>query len=192
MSSNGKVALLGYPGAQTLLEAETSRRGLDLEVFDQPLKDLGSFERVISFGYRHILKEAVLATAKAPVVNLHISLLPYNRGAHPNFWSWMEGSPSGVTVHEIDAGIDTGPIVAQKRVSIEPEGRSFRDTYTILMEEMASLFAECCSAILDGRYNASPQKGEGTFHRIADLPSWMTSWDMQISDAVARFRDGGG
>ncbi len=41
--------------------------------------------------------------------------LPFNRGAHPNFWSFMEKTPSGVTMHEINSGIDKGKIIVQKK-----------------------------------------------------------------------------
>ena len=38
---------------------------------------------------------------------MHISYLPFNRGAHPNYWSFKDNSPKGVTIHFIDNGIDT-------------------------------------------------------------------------------------
>ncbi|MCL0081308.1 hypothetical protein M1N64_03665 [Peptococcaceae bacterium] len=41
-------------------------------------------------------------------INLHISFLPWNRGADPNFWSFIENAPVGVSIHYLDEGIDTG------------------------------------------------------------------------------------
>ncbi|MEM9343722.1 MAG: formyltransferase family protein [Pseudomonadota bacterium] len=190
MGSTAKVAFLGYDDAQTSLTEEIRRRGFDVESRGDPVTDLGPYDRVVSFGYRHILKPAALRTLKAPIVNLHISYLPYNRGAHPNFWSWMEGTPSGVSIHEIDAGIDTGPIVDQKKVLMEPEGLTFRDTYRLLFKEMEALFVASADEILGGTYQTTQQSENGTFHRASDLPPWMTSWDMRITDAIARFRDG--
>lgn len=189
MASNEKVAFLGYDRKETSLVEEIERRGFDVEFHKDQLDDLSSFERVVSFGYRHLLKPEVLATSKYPVLNLHIAYLPYNKGAHPNFWSWVKGTPSGVTIHEIDAGIDTGPIVDQRQVSIEPDGLTFRDTYEILFREMETLFIERASSILNGSYRTTSQSGTGSFHRVADLPDWVSSWDMQVTDAIARYKN---
>ena len=43
---------------------------------------------------------------KRPIVNLHISYLPFNRGSHPNYWSFVENTPKGVSIHEIDEQIE--------------------------------------------------------------------------------------
>ena len=81
------------------------------------VNDLSYYDWVISYGYRHILKKQHIKSAKNPIINLHISFLPYNRGADPNYWSWVEDTPKGVTIHEIDEGIDTGDIIIQKQVN---------------------------------------------------------------------------
>jgi methionyl-tRNA formyltransferase len=49
-------------------------------------------------------------------LNLHISLLPLNRGAHPAAWAIREGTKHGVTIHKIDSGLDTGEIVYQEEI----------------------------------------------------------------------------
>src|SRR5688500_18057136 len=74
---------------------------------------------IISYSYRHIIKKDVLAKYPGKFINLHIAYLPFNRGADPNLWSVIEGTPSGVTIHVIDDGIDTGPIIAQRLVAID-------------------------------------------------------------------------
>ena len=48
-------------------------------------------------------------------INLHISYLPWNRGADPNLWSAV-GMPKGVTIHYINDGFDTGDILFQKAI----------------------------------------------------------------------------
>ena len=48
-----------------------------------------------------------------------MSYLPYNRGAHPNFWSFVNNTVKGVTIHEIDQGIDTGKIILQKSIKFD-------------------------------------------------------------------------
>lgn len=180
------VAFLGYGATQTRLVDHLCDQGADVSHHTGPIRDFGDVDLVVSFGYRHILKPEVLATARRPVLNLHISYLPYNRGAHPNFWSWIEGTPAGVSIHEIDAGIDTGAVVDQHRLLVAPEGLSFRETHAMLIEAVEALFVARCADILAGRYRARPQSGEGTFHRMADLPDWMDDWDMPITEAIAR------
>lgn len=151
---------------------------------------LSRYDVVVSFGYRHILGPDVLRTLNRPAINLHIAYLPYNRGAHPNFWSWVEGTPSGVTIHEIDEGIDTGPICYQKRVESMASTDTFAATYSQLIEEIEDLFIENIDALLDGSYCPMPQVGAGSYHNASDLPEWMTSWDMKIDEAVKRFESG--
>src|SRR3989338_5004694 len=65
---------------------------------------------IISYGYSYIIKKDIINQYKDKIINMHISFLPYNRGADPNFWSFIEDTPKGVTIHYIDEGIDTGDI----------------------------------------------------------------------------------
>ena len=71
--------------------------------------------------------------------NIHPSLLPFNRGYHPNFWSFYDHTPSGVTVHCIDADIDTGKIIAQTEVHIDQK-ETLRSSYELLRDCSISLF----------------------------------------------------
>jgi hypothetical protein len=75
-----------------------------------------NYDLIISFGYRHIISKEIIKSVNCPIINLHISYLPYNRGAHPNFWSFYDKTPSGVTIHLVNEGIDTGPIIYQRHI----------------------------------------------------------------------------
>ena len=77
------------------------------------------FNFLISYGYRFILRKEILDLFPNRAINMHISYLPYNRGADPNFWSFIEGTPKGVTIHYLDEGVDTGDIIVQKEVSFD-------------------------------------------------------------------------
>ena len=77
------------------------------------VNDVKDVDHVISFGYKHIIKENIINACKNKIINLHISYLPYNKGANPNFWSFLDNTPKGVTIHYIDKGIDTGDILLQ-------------------------------------------------------------------------------
>jgi methionyl-tRNA formyltransferase len=75
---------------------------------------------VVMAGFNEILRPEALR-ALPPVLNVHPSLLPEHRGPHPEFWTVASGArEGGVTLHLVDEGVDTGPIVAQERFPVEP------------------------------------------------------------------------
>ena len=77
---------------------------------------------VVLAGYMHILTPAFLERFPDAVVNVHPSLLPAFPGAHAVEEQLAAGvSESGVTVHLVDTGVDTGPILAQERVSVRSD-----------------------------------------------------------------------
>jgi len=65
-----------------------------------------------------IISKQAIEAAKIGWVNLHPSLLPYNRGKHPYYWSIIDGTPFGVTLHFIDPGTDTGEILFQEQIEV--------------------------------------------------------------------------
>ena len=68
------------------------------------------------------LPEWLLALPRHGCLNVHPSLLPDGRGPDPVFWAFRWGlRETGVTIHRVDAGFDTGPIVAQRRLAIPPD-----------------------------------------------------------------------
>jgi phosphoribosylglycinamide formyltransferase-1 len=76
---------------------------------------------VVLAGYMHILTPAFLERFPRAVVNVHPSLLPEFPGAHAVEEQLRAGvSESGATVHLVDEGVDSGPVLAQERVSVLP------------------------------------------------------------------------
>jgi methionyl-tRNA formyltransferase len=74
----------------------------------------------IVFGFDRIFGRDAI-DALPPLFNIHASMLPANRGADPMFWLLAGGATEGgVSIHRIDAGIDTGAVVSQQVVPIEP------------------------------------------------------------------------
>ena len=120
----------------------------------------------VLFGY--ILRAPLLALLPRGCVNLHSGYLPYNRGAYPNVWSLVEGTPSGVTLHYIDEGIDTGDIIAQREVPAEPWDTA-ETLYARLEAEGLALFRESWPAIVLGAAPRTPQPLAGTSHRLRDV-----------------------
>lgn len=119
------------------------------------------------FGY--ILHREFLDLMPAGCVNVHPACLPYNRGAYPNVWSIIEGTPAGVTIHYVDEGVDTGDIIAQCQVAVEPidTGESL---YRKLERACVDLFESTWPLIRSGKApRVSQNRGEGTYHRIKDV-----------------------
>ena len=86
--------------------------------FDERLMD---FDLVITIGYGLLLPEFLLSQPKHGFINLHFSLLPKLRGAAPAQRAIIEGfTETGVTVFQLDAGMDTGPIFFQTGHPIKP------------------------------------------------------------------------
>lgn len=123
---------------------------------------------ILCGGFRHIVPKGVLEIPSRGCINLHKAVLPHNRGANPNVWSILEPSPVGVTMHYMDEGIDTGPIIAQKEVEV-----AFEDTagslYGKLEEAQFELFVETWPQIRSGTIVPREQLGKGTVHRKQDF-----------------------
>ena len=77
---------------------------------------------IITVAYGHILKDELLDLPKYGCINLHYSLLPKYRGAAPVQWAILNGEQTtGVTVFQLDSGMDTGPIYLQQELEIRPD-----------------------------------------------------------------------
>ena len=140
---------------------------------------------LISYGYRHILKKDILDKFQDKAINLHISYLPWNRGADPNFWSFVEGTPKGITIHYLDEGVDTGDIIAQKMVTFESENETLATTYQKLHNEIQELFKQHWVEIKTGKCVRQKQTGVGSFHKVKDkdaLSHLLTDgWDTPVT-----------
>lgn len=85
------------------------------------LSELGA-EVAVVVAFGQILPKAVLEVPPRGSINVHASLLPRYRGAAPIAWALIRGeTETGITTFLMDEGMDTGPILLQERVPIEPE-----------------------------------------------------------------------
>jgi methionyl-tRNA formyltransferase len=122
----------------------------------------------LSVHYPRLIKPPLLGKYRR-LYNLHAGLLPWGRGYYPVFWSIWEGTPAGCTLHEIDAGIDTGPIVAQREVP-----RHEHDTggtlHARVQEAERALFLEHWPRLRAGETLPSrPQPPGGTYHTLREF-----------------------
>lgn len=143
---------------------------------------------VVSFNYRHLISEQVLQALPGRVINLHTSLLPYNRGASPNFFSFLEDTPKGVTIHLVDKGLDTGDILCQKELIFDEEKETFASSYEKLLREIKQLFKDNWEQIREGRLLPIKQKGCGTYHRRKDLETIRQRQPFEWNETIAEFK----
>lgn len=123
----------------------------------------------ISVLFDYILGPEFLSIFKKGVINLHPALLPYNRGQYPNVWSIVEGTPSGVTLHYIDKGIDTGAIISQRKVNVEPVDTG-ETLYRKLEQIGLELFKVSWPVIKAGNVKSVKQTEDiGKYHRTTDV-----------------------
>ncbi len=116
-----------------------------------------------------IIKSPLLDLPILGFINTHPSLLPYNRGKHYNFWALVEQAPFGVTLHFVDSGVDTGPIVAQREIHYD-----WCDTGETLYKKaqtaMFELFQDTYPLLRNGQFESKPQDiHAGSFHRASEL-----------------------
>jgi methionyl-tRNA formyltransferase len=183
-----KCLFLGYDSKKTKLINFLRKKKIKVKSKKTSLlfKDIEDNDFIISFGYRKIIKKNLILKAKRPIINLHMSYLPYNRGAHPNFWSFVNNTIKGVTIHEIDEGIDTGKIIFQKRIKFDLKKNpkmTFKQTYNILFNELENLFIKNFKKIIFNRYNYKKNiMIKNSFKKNLDLPKNIKKWDLKILD----------
>lgn len=118
----------------------------------------------ISLFFGYILRREILELLPSGCINVHPAFLPYNRGASPNIWSIVENTPAGATVHYIDEGVDTGDIIAQREVAVEPTDTG-ESLYKRLERCCVDLFTESWISIRNGTAVRKPQARGGSVHR---------------------------
>ena len=159
----------------TIAENEISKicinLGIETAVFSSDEKTLEEItERNISpklgflVWWPKIVTAKIISMTDFGFINTHPSLLPYARGKNYNFWTLVECSPFGVSMHCVEEGIDCGDIVAQRKIEYNWEdtgGTLFRKAKTAMLE----LFSENFERLRDLDFMPIKQNiSEGTFH----------------------------
>ena len=132
----------GIPTATFALDCHATREERDL-VMATWLEEHG-VDLVVLAGYMHLLTKPFLDRFPDRIVNVHPSLLPAFPGAHAIEDALAAGvETTGVTVHLVDEGVDTGPILIQEPVPVEPretlEERLHAVEHRLLPETVAGL-----------------------------------------------------
>jgi len=131
------------------------------EQFIAQLRDLKP-DLMVVVAYGQILPQRMLDLPPHGCLNVHTSLLPKYRGAAPIQWAIADGEPeTGVTIMKMDAGLDTGPILAARHTPILPTDNS-QSLHDRLAQLGAELLAETIPDYVAGKIIPQPQPAEGS------------------------------
>lgn len=156
-----------------------SARQRGIPVFDPPnpqhpdfLARLGDLapDMLLAVGYPKILKQPVLSFPRLFPVNFHASLLPAYRGKHPVFWCLRNDERwSGLTVHVMDSGIDTGDLLYQVRVPTR-KNDTVHSLYDRIMVKSVKLVPRLVQDAENGilRRTPQPEAGKSYFTSIQE------------------------
>jgi methionyl-tRNA formyltransferase len=140
---------------------------------------------VVAFG--QILPPAVLAAPRRGSINVHASLLPRHRGAAPIAWAIIRGErETGVTTFQMDAGMDTGPILLQRATPIGAE-----ETAGELGARLAELGAALLLETLDGLDTIVPRPQDPAGVTLAPRlrkADGVLDWSRPAEELAARIR----
>jgi len=146
------------------------------ERIDTAMVAEGAYDLAVSYSYRFIVGGDVIRALQGNIVNLHISLLPFNRGANPNEWSFLDGTPQGVTIHFMDERLDKGRILAQQAVNFD-HSMTLAQCYGQLHDTIQKLFKENFAYYEYWQEMTKLPLGKGTYHSVADFQPYEAVWN---------------
>jgi methionyl-tRNA formyltransferase len=146
-------------------------------------------EALVVTAYGRILGADLLGLAPYGAINVHGSLLPRWRGAAPIQWAIASGDrETGVTIMQMDEGLDTGDMLLQRTLPIAPE-----DTAESLSQRLAALGGEALVAALEGLARGAvvpvrQDPAQATLARILEKEDGRVDWSRRAQEIAARLR----
>jgi phosphoribosylglycinamide formyltransferase-1 len=135
----------GVPTATFSLDCHADREERDL-VMATWLEEHG-VELVVLAGYMHLLTRSFLRHFPERVINVHPSLLPAFPGAHAIADALAAGvETTGVSVHYVDEGLDTGPLIVQEDVAVEPRDTLIERIHAVEHRLLPEVVRDLCLA----------------------------------------------
>jgi methionyl-tRNA formyltransferase len=126
---------------------------------DELIGRINDLDCIVTIGYGVLLPQHILDLPKFGFINLHFSLLPAYRGAAPAQRALQNGETStGVSVFQLEKGMDTGPIYSQRSIAIDPNWRS-AELLQALAQEGPAAVHDALKMISHGEL-PSAQQGE--------------------------------
>lgn len=146
---------------------------------------------IISYNYSYIINNDVIKYMKGNIINMHISLLPYNKGVSPNVWSFIDDTPKGVSIHKLSEDLDGGDIIYQEEMFFDSSVETLKSSYNKLNERIIDLFKIHFTEIIEGGYCCKKQEGKGTYHTSKELKKLQSDiefkWDDIIDEVINKY-----
>jgi len=184
----GRKKILTPPPVKVLAE----KHGIKIEQ-PQSLKkhalEPGVFDLGVTAQYGLLIPKHILSTPKHGILNVHTSLLPKYRGASPIQSALINGeTETGVTIMKMDVGMDTGPILLQKPLAIDPD-----DTYLDLDAKLAltgsQALLETVPAYIDGSLKPQEQdESKKTLCKLLSREDGKIDWNKSSAEIYNQYR----
>jgi methionyl-tRNA formyltransferase len=164
----------------------TSGKELGLMVFEQdnlPSEILKGTDLLVTVSFGRILKKEVITAPKFGSINLHPSLLPKLRGPAPIPWAIIRGeNQTGITIYQMDEGMDSGPIILQEAVAISEE-----DDAGSLSSRLAEIGSEVLVKAI-GMIGVEPKPQEGEPSYAPKIESREIDWKKKNTEVFNLIR----
>jgi methionyl-tRNA formyltransferase len=146
-------------------------------------------EMMVVVGYGQIIPQAIIDLPRYGILNVHASLLPKYRGAAPIQWSVANGdAETGVTIMQIDAGLDTGDMLLKGAVAIRPD-----ETAPQLSQRLAPLGADLLITAVRGieagtTAREKQENAAATYARLLKKEDGLIDWGRNAAEICNRLR----
>ena len=175
--------LLKDTGVPLLLLSKKDYRIQLADAIEQYKPDIGV---IMTFPY--VLPAEIITMPAKGFVNFHYGLLPACRGPQPILWHLLNNdTEAGVTLHQLDAGIDTGPVITQEKISIAQN-----DTYGTLQTKLAYLAAKLSANFLKilsyGTIipSAPQDESKAAYYNMPGAKELTIDWKMMSAEKIIR------
>ncbi|GAB3327494.1 hypothetical protein GCM10027299_28180 [Larkinella ripae] len=147
------------------------------------------FDYLFSIVNSYILPASVLRLPRLQTINYHDSPLPAYAGVHATFWALIQGERThGITWHGVDAGIDTGPILSQRRFAVEPDETSIQLNINCYAAGIAA-FRELVAALRSDTLASLPQNpAQRTYFGLNKRPNTFIDWQRSATQLARLYR----
>lgn len=175
--------LLKDTGVPLLLLSKKDYRIQLADAIEQYKPDIGV---IMTFPY--VLPAEIITMPAKGFVNFHYGLLPACRGPQPILWHLLNNdTEAGVTLHQLDVGIDTGPVITQEKISIAQN-----DTYGTLQTKLAYLAAKLSANFLKilsyGTIipSAPQDESKAAYYNMPGAKELTIDWKMMSAEKIIR------
>lgn len=178
------------------LEVASVAQSYDIPIFT-PRKPIDIIEELRAFGaeigilvaYGRIIPQSIINLFPMGIVNIHPSLLPQYRGSTPIETALLNGdSVTGVSIMQLTAGMDEGPVYAQEPVSLHPT-ISKDDTYQLILNHSTNLFFKTLPQIISGELTPTPQDNDAaTYTKMISKSDSEINWNEDATTIERKIR----